>query len=242
MSESENLNEPQDGTTGGVEGTGENPPANESALTPEQQEQVSRAMAGAGGPFGMGGYSGGASTNSLGLPAVNDPEKAYADMTRDDYLEWRKNWADKERELVEKAKTDTSLIDQAVEDAETASALTRGISDRNKERYGLESMGALTNAQKIELKRAMDRNTTLGRTQAVNTARIDQKAANEELLNDLINIGQGVNRSALSSMGTAAQNAAQLDSAYQQAKAASRANTFSTIGGLGAAAIFALAF
>ena len=88
----------------------------------------------------------------------------------------------------------------------------------------------------------MDRNTTLGRIQAVNTARIDQKAANEELLNDLINIGQGVNRSALSSMGTAAQNAAQLDAAYQQAKAQSRANTFSTIGALGSAAIFALAF
>jgi len=238
--ESENLNEPQDGTTGGVEGTGENPPANESALTPEQQEGIRRWQeSGGSGPWG---YSGGASTNSLGLPAVADPEKAYADMTRDDYLEWRKNWADKERELVEKAKTDTSLIDQAVEDSETASALTRGIADRNKERYGLESTGALTNAQKAELERALNRNTTLGRTQAVNTARIDQKAANEELLNDLINIGQGVNRSALSSMGTAAQNAAQLDAAYQQAKAASRANTFSTIGGLGAAAIFALAF
>ena len=66
----------------------------------------------------------------------------------------------------------------------------------------------------------------------MNDARIQQKEQNTRLMSDLINIGQGVNRSSLSAMGSAAQDATQRKNAYTQAKAASKAQTMSTIGGL----------
>jgi hypothetical protein len=58
---------------------------------------------------------------------------------------------------------------------------------------------------------------------------------------DLVNIGQGVNSSASNQLGSAAGNAAQRGQAYDTAKAQSKAQTYSTIGGLGAMAIMALA-
>ena len=61
------------------------------------------------------------------------------------------------------------------------------------------------------------------------------------MLSDLINIGQGVARSSQSSLGEAANLASQRRQAYENARAQSRANTYSTIGNLGAAAIIALA-
>jgi len=183
-------------------------------------------------------YRGGqaASGNTLGLPSVSDPDKAYANMTREDYMNYVRDYRDFENKLIEKAKTDTSLIDQAREDAETASALTQGIAERNRSRYGV----TLTPAQMAEQNRAIERASTLGADQSVNTARVAQKAANEDVINNLINIGQGVNRSSLQAMGSSAANAAQLKNAYKSAKAQSKAQTFSAIGSLGAAAIFAL--
>ena len=183
----------------------------------------------------MGGQR--ASGNTLGLPRVADPDQAYANMTRQDYMNYVKDYRDFENNLLEKAKTDTSLIDQAREDSKTASVLTQGIAERNRSRYGV----TLTPAQMAEQNRAIERASTLGADQSVNTARVAQKAANEDVINNLINIGQGVNRSSLASMGSSAANAAQLKNAYKSAKAQSKAQTFSAIGSLGAAAIFALA-
>ena len=55
---------------------------------------------------------------------------------------------------------------------------------------------------------------------------------------DLIDIGQGVNRSSLSSLGNAAAAAAQRESAFKSAKAQHKAQTYSMLGGLAAAAFF----
>ena len=68
------------------------------------------------------------------------------------------------------------------------------------------------------------------------------REANTALMSDLINIGQGVNRASQSQMGSAAADATARKNAYTQAKAASKAQTYSTIGSLGAAAIMAFAF
>jgi hypothetical protein len=100
----------------------------------------------------------------------------------------------------------------------------------------------LTPAQRQQQERGLARANNLGLAQSVNDARIAQKEANQAAIGDLINIGQGVNRSSLSQMQGVAQSATQRKNAYDQAKAASKAQTYSTIGSLASAAIFAFAF
>lgn len=164
-----------------------------------------------------------------------DADKTLANITRKDFADYERDIKPIEMELLEKAKTDTSLIDRAKEDAARAPEMMRGIAQRNAERYG----AYLTPAQRAEQERALERGTTLGGIQAVNDARIEQKDANRSLMADLINIGQGVNRSSLGQLGSAAANAAQRENAYSAAKAQHKANTYSMLGSLGAAAIFA---
>lgn len=167
------------------------------------------------------------------LPEVKDPDKEMANITRQQYLDFVNNYGRFEDQLIDKAQTDTSLIDQAREDAPQAAALTRGIQQRNLSRYG----GSLTAAQQQQMQGSLQRGNTLGSIQAVNDARIAQREANTSLLADLINIGQGVNRASLDQMGNAAQDATARKNAYQQAKASSKAQTYSTIGQIGSAAI-----
>ena len=177
-------------------------------------------------------------SDSAGLAPVNDPDKVFADMTRQDYLDYVRDYRDFEKELLEKASTDTSLIDSAREDAQMAEQRTRDIAQRNVSRYG----AALTPAQQREMERNLRRGTTLGGIQSIADARIAQRDANQKLLGDLINIGQGVNRSSLQQLGSAAADATQRKNAYSQARAQYKANKISTIGGLGAAAIMMLPF
>lgn len=176
--------------------------------------------------------------NPNSLPVVSDPEQAYADMTRQEYLDYIQNYRGFEEQLLQKAQTDTSLIDQARQDVGVAQGLTAGIAERNAQRYG----AALTPAQRQQQSLQLQRANTLGGIQSVNDARLAQREANTKLLSDLINIGQGVNRSSQQQLGSAAADATQRQNAYTQAKAASKAQTYSTIGSLGAAAIIALAF
>lgn len=177
-------------------------------------------------------------TNATALPTVADPEQAYANLTRQEYLDYIQNYRGFEEQLLQKAQTDTSLIDQAREDVQVAQGLTAGIADRNAQRYG----AALTPAQRQQQERTLQRANTLGGVQSINDARIAQREANTALLSDLINIGQGVNRSSQQQLGSAAADATARKNAYTQAKAASKAQTYSTIGSLGAMAIFAMAF
>lgn len=172
------------------------------------------------------------------LPAVTDPEKAYANITRQEYNDYVSNFRDFENQMIEEAQTDTSLIDSARENAGIASGLAQGISDRNASRYG----GTLTPAQIQQQSAMLQRGNTLGGIQSVNDARIAQSELNQSKLADLINIGQGVNRTSLAQMGGAAANATQRKSAYDAARASSKAQTISTVGSLASMAIMAFAF
>ena len=186
----------------------------------------------------LGAYTGYNGGNTNTLPTVSDPEAAYANITRQEYLDYISNYSGFEDKLIDKAQNDTSLIDQAREDVTVAQGLTGGIADRNASRYG----AALTPAQRQQQERTLQRANTLGGVQSINDARIAQREANTALMSDLINIGQGVNRASQSQLGSAAADATQRKNAYTQAKAASKAQTYSTIGSLGAMAIMALAF
>lgn len=175
------------------------------------------------------------SYNNSSLPYVGDPNATYASITRQEYQDYVNNYRAFEEKLINQALTDTSLIDQAREDSLKAAEISSGIAQRNASRYG----AALTPAQQKEMQRGLQLANTLGGVQAVNDSRIAQREANQRLLSDLINIGQGVNRSSQQGLASAAADASARKQAYDSAKAASRAQTYSTIGTLGAAAILA---
>ena len=173
--------------------------------------------------------------NAASIPTVSDPDQAFADLTRQQYLDFITNYGGFEEDLINQAQTDTSIIDQAREDITGAQQQARDIAQRNISRYGT----ALTPAQQQEMQRSLGRSNTLGGIQALGDARLAQRDANQTLLADLINIGQGVNRSSLQQMGSAAADATARKNAYEQAKAAQKAQTYGMIGSLGAAAILA---
>jgi len=177
-------------------------------------------------------------TDMSGLQNGSDPDRTYANITRQEYLDFVSNYGDFEDDLINQARTDTSLIDSAREDSQSAAQLTADIAARNRSRYG----AALTPAQMQQQQRALQRGSTLGQTQAVNDARIAQREANQALMSDLINIGQGVNRASQNQMGSAAADATNRRNAYTQAKAASKAQTYQTVGSLASSAILAFAF
>lgn len=181
----------------------------------------------------------GYSSNQDGvLPTVGNPDKAYAELTRKEYLDFVNNYGKFEEDQIKLAQTDTSLIDQARTDVDNASALTAGVQQRNLERYG----GELTAVQNQQMQRSLQRGNTLGAVQSMNDARLAQKDLNKSRLSELVNIGQGVGRTAMDALGTSAANEVSRKNAYQQAKAASKAQTYNTIASLGSMAIFAMAF
>jgi len=149
------------------------------------------------------------------LKDVDDPQDLYAQMTRDDYDQYLKDFRPFEEQLL-KARNDTSLIDQARKDVQTQSRIASEVAARNTERYG----GAgLSNAQRQQQQRTLQRGTSLAAVGSINNARVMQREVNQATLADLINIGQGVNRNALSQMNTAANLQSQRYNAYKNAKA-----------------------
>lgn len=175
---------------------------------------------------------------NYGLEQVQDPDKAYAAITRGEYIDFRNNYGQFEDDLIKRAQTDTTLVDSAREDSADATKLMSEVAARSNSRYGAH----LTPAQMQQQERALTRGTTLGTVQAVNDARIAQKEINQRTITDLINIGQGVNRTSQSQMGQAAADATARKNAYEQARAAHKAQTYQTVGSLAGSAIMAFAF
>lgn len=169
---------------------------------------------------------------------TSDPAEVYAQITRQQYDDFYKDFGGLEKDLIARSQNDTSLIDQAKIDAPKAASIGTGIAERNASRYGI---GLLPDQLKAR-GAATERAGALGYSGAVNNARVAQKDTNDSLLSKIIDIGAGVNSSALSQLGSAAGDATARKNAYTQSKASSQANTYSTLGTLGAAAILAFAF
>lgn len=154
-------------------------------------------------------------TNSRGSARNDSASSAYTDILRDDYNRYVKDFRPFEERLLSKI-DDTSLVDQAKIDAEKQAQISRDIQKRNLERYG----GAgLSTVQRQEQERALQRGSALNLAGGLNQARIAQREINQSTLADLINIGQGVNRSALANLQTASSLQQQREAAYKQAKA-----------------------
>lgn len=168
------------------------------------------------------------------LPQVTDPEKTMGDVAKQQHERYIRNFRGFEEALIA-ARDDTSLIDAAREDAPEQARIAREVAERQRSRYGLTQ----TAVQARESERASQRGEAINLAGGLNEARLAQRDANRRLLGDLINIGQGVNRSSLSQLGTAAENATARKNAYTSAKAQHKAQTWSMVGSLGASAIMA---
>jgi hypothetical protein len=187
-----------------------------------------------GGGVGRGlssGYQSGGDHVSR-LPNVSDPEKTFAAITRGEYNNFVRDYGQYEKNLISNAQNDTSLVDQARADIGVTASLSQDMSKRNLSRYG----GSLTPAQMKAQKQNTQMSSTLGGIQAVNDAQIQQREANTTKLADLINIGQGVNRSSQGAMGQAASDASARNQAFQNAKTQANASNIGAIGSLGSVA------
>ena len=160
--------------------------------------------------------------NNAALPYVSDPEETFAGITRDEYLSRLTNYGDFEEGQINKALTDTSLIDQARDSSATSSALTKGIVQRNTERYG----ASLNPAAEKARNNALTMGNTLNTTGAVNRARINQQDANTTSLARLMAVANASYGESIKGLGTAATNAAKSNQAYKSAKAQNTANNW----------------
>lgn len=162
-------------------------------------------------------------------------DRALAQMAQIDYQRYLDVYRPKELELIEKAKTDTSLIDQAKSDLETTNPLMQGVADRTASRYG----ATLTPMQQKQQELTLDRGNLLGGIQGISDARIAQQDQNRALMGDLINIGQDVNRSSLGQMQAAATNEVNRKNANSAARAQRRAQNTQLAASVAMFAIFA---
>jgi len=169
------------------------------------------------------------------LPEVSDPEAVYAAITRRDYDRYMRDFRPFEERLLA-TRNDTSLIDSAREDSANQARIAQGIRQRNLERYGGAGLSA---AQLQEQERAQQRAQSLGTVGAINNARLAQREVNQSTLADLINIGQGVNRSALSNLSSSASMANQRYNAYKNARAQYSSQMIGIGGQLGSALLAA---
>ena len=167
------------------------------------------------------------------IPVVSDPEAYYAKVARDEFLRQKNQYGQFTRDAVSTALTDTSLIDQAKEDAPNLAALTKGIVDRNRERYGVDVNPAQAQARV----NATNRASALAATGGVNNARINQLDQNRTSIARLMAVSSNSYKDALGGLGTAAANAASRTQAYKSAKANAKSQRINGAGAAVAAGI-----
>ena len=120
-------------------------------------------------------YRNTANSSMAGLPNVSDPEATFAGITRQDYLDYVKNFRGFELDLLNQT-NDDSLRQRAVEDQRTQNRLAGEISARIRERYGGAGM---SNAQVQQQSRQLQLGGQLGVANTSNNAREQQRRDND---------------------------------------------------------------
>ena len=161
------------------------------------------------------------------LGEVKDPDKAFADVakSRDRFV--RSTVRPFEKSLLGEIDGD-ELIQEAPMDVYKQTTLGEDIAARNLSRFGV----AETSAARMQRMTGNQLVRTIGVTDAVNNARLQQDTSNQELLNSLVNAAQGINKTALESLGTAAGLQINRENAYSSARAASRSQKYGFVGSL----------
>ena len=149
------------------------------------------------------------------LREVQDPDKAFAQILRQDYNDYIGNFRQYEQQLLGML-DDTTLIDRTRENTARQNQIAAEIQERNLDRYGGAGMSP---AQR----QAQQRNAQLAGQRSlagsVNNARVRQREINQALTREIIGIGQGVNARALSGLATGAANEVARQGAYKNARA-----------------------
>ena len=202
---------------------------------PEQvQSPVDRGVAGGTGgtpasDLGTLDYNPTSSQNysASTLPAVADPDKAFADVSLRQHEFLVREFRPFEQALIDSI-DDTSLIDAVPEETEEQARIAREIDERNRSRYGYTR----TAMEQQEVAREGQRTQNTMLAGGLNNARLAQRERNQNLLAQLVNIGQGLNRGSLGQMGSAAEMAINRRNAYTQAKAQAKAQRWGFLGSL----------
>jgi len=157
-----------------------------------------------------------------------DPDYVFAQVNQRSFDRYERDFKPFEIDLIERAQADTSLVDRVPEDVEQQQRIAEGVNRRNRERFGFESTQALA----AERERATQRGGALNLAGGLSNARLSQLDQNQKVLGDLINIGQGLNRSSLSGLGASAENAVARRNQYERDRVAyknARTNMFTNI-------------
>lgn len=176
----------------------------------------------------------------FGLDTVANPDFEFANTAVRQYGRYITDFRPFEEEMLAK-RDDTSIVDAVPEDVARQTQIASDVARRNRERLGFEETAALAQGRQA----ATQRGEALSLSGGLNNARLAQLDANNRTLADLINIGQGVNRSSLSGLSTAAQNDVSRQNAFTQARAQHAAQNRQIAGsalGTAAAIGIALAF
>jgi hypothetical protein len=163
------------------------------------------------------------------------PDQIFADITRQQYDDFIKNFSGLEDKLIARSNNDTSLIDKARVDSSKSAGIATGISDRNASRYGI----GMTPDFLVARNAATQRAGALGSSDAINNAQLAQYDANMSLQNKLIEIGNGLNGSAIDALGSSARTATNRESSNALARSQAKQGMWSTIGTLGTMAAMA---
>ena len=161
------------------------------------------------------------------LPQVSDPDKAFANVAKDQQEFLIREFRPFEQALIESI-DDTSLVDAVPQDVEEQARIASEIDERNRSRYGYTR----TATEQQEVAREAQRTKSLGLAGGLNNARLAQRERNQNLLAQLVNIGQGLNRGSLGQMGSAAEMAINRRNAFTQAKAQAKAQRWGFLGSL----------
>ena len=154
-------------------------------------------------------------------------DQIYSSLLQED-REWFKKEFDPEQEELFALLKDRSLVEGVPETVERQSALTRGIGQRARSRYGITE----TPIEQQERERLEQLGSATGLAGGLTNARLQQRENNRRLLTGLIDYGNKFKQTAVSELGSVAQQEIAGRAAYNQARAQHKYNKWGILGRL----------
>ena len=152
-------------------------------------------------------------------------DKLYGSLLEEDRKWFKQEFDPKQEELFALLK-DRSLVEGVPETVERETAITRGIGERARSRYGIQA----SPVEQQELERAEQRGGALDLAGGLTNARLQQRENTKRVLTGLIDYGTKFRQNAMSELGSVAQQEIQGRAAYNDARARHKANKWGVLG------------